>query len=73
MRGDGNCLFRTFSYILFGVQSYHNDVRNKVEDFMKKNKHVLKNIEADPQRYLKSSRMEQEGSWGTNTEILTFA
>lgn len=42
MRGDGNCLFRTFSYILFGVQSYHNDVRNKVVDFMKKNKHVLK-------------------------------
>ena len=41
MRGDGNCLFRTFSYVLFGVQSYHNDVRNKVVGFMKENKHLL--------------------------------
>ena len=72
MRGDGNCLFRTFSYVLFGVQSYHNDVRNKVVGFMKENKHLLQTMEADP-KYLKRSRMEHEGSWGTDTEIRTFA
>lgn len=62
-----------FRYILFGVQSYHYDVRDKVVDFMKKNKPVLKKIEADPQRYLKSLRMEQEGSCSTDTEVRTFA
>lgn len=30
-----------FSYILFGVQVYYYDVREKVVDFMKKNIYVL--------------------------------
>lgn len=36
-----------FRYILFGVQFYYYDVRDKVVDFMKKNKYVLKKIEVD--------------------------
>lgn len=33
-----------FSHILFGVQAYHYDVREKVVDFMKKNTHVLEKL-----------------------------
>jgi len=51
MRGDGNCLFRTFSYVLFGVQSYHDIVRDKVVDFIKQNKEV----ESDPAQYMMTS------------------
>ncbi|KAK3587099.1 hypothetical protein CHS0354_023554 [Potamilus streckersoni] len=29
MRGDGNCLFRTFSYIIFGVQTHYAEIRQK--------------------------------------------
>ncbi|KAK3610913.1 hypothetical protein CHS0354_018820 [Potamilus streckersoni] len=30
MRGDGNCLFRTFSYIIFGVQTHYAEIREKM-------------------------------------------
>ena len=49
MRGDGNCLFRTFSYMVFGVQSYHIIIRDYISDFMKKkNSELMKGIERQP-------------------------
>ncbi|KAK3584306.1 hypothetical protein CHS0354_027428 [Potamilus streckersoni] len=30
IRGDGNCLFRTLSYIIFGVQSHYAEIRQKI-------------------------------------------
>jgi hypothetical protein len=31
---DGNCLFRAMSVLLFGDQTHHNDIRNKVCDYL---------------------------------------
>ena len=30
IRGDGNCLFRSFSYLITGTQKYHYDVRSAI-------------------------------------------
>ena len=30
IRGDGNCLFRSFSYLITGMQKYHYDVRSAI-------------------------------------------
>ena len=74
MRGDGNCLFRAFSYILFGVQSYHVLVRDYIVGFMKNRKDLFERVEATPiGSYIAESHMSEVGTWGTELEILAFA
>ncbi|KAK3584363.1 hypothetical protein CHS0354_010148 [Potamilus streckersoni] len=41
MRGDVNCLFRTFSYIIFGVQTHYAEIRQKVIEYMTKNRIIF--------------------------------
>ncbi len=72
MRGDGNCLFRTLSYVLCGVQSHHKAVRDKLVEFIRANERLVKQIENETQQqYL--ARMKQDGTWGTELEIFAFA
>ena len=42
MRGDGNCLFRAFSFVISGVQSYHRQIREKLVTFMEENACLLR-------------------------------
>lgn len=74
MRGDGNCLFRTFSYLVFGVQTHHSLIRQAIVDFMKENETLMKGITRDSvSRYLDTSMMASENTWGTEVEIFAFA
>jgi hypothetical protein len=48
--GDGNCLFRSVSYLIFGTQKEHRNIRLRVVNFIinnwdvyKKNFHCLSN------------------------------
>lgn len=74
MRGDGNCLFRTLSYIVFGVQNFHSVVRDTLVSFMKENQNIMRHATREPvKQYLQSSKMETDETWGTEVEIFAFA
>ena len=74
MRGDGNCLFRAFSYVVLGVQTHHSLIRQAIVDFMKENENLMKGITRDSvPRYLCTSMMASENTWGTEVEIFAFA
>ena len=74
MRGDGNCLFRAFSFNLFGVQSYHKSVRETLVFFMEENQILFAKEENTPiEQYLTVSKMKELGPWGTELGILAFS
>ncbi|XP_071943839.1 uncharacterized protein [Antedon mediterranea] len=74
MRGDGNCLFRALSYILFGVQNYHVVVRDYILNYMSMNKNLFEKIESRSfERYVEDTRMGEYGTWGSDIEIMAFA
>lgn len=74
MRGDGNCLFRAFSFIVFGVQTFHKCVREKLVSFMEGNKFLFTKVENTPmEQYLSISKMKELGTWSTEMEILAFS
>ena len=74
MRGDGNCLFRAFSYIVFGVQSFHVLVRDYILDYMRTNASKFTSIEPRGVRnYIRESSMDNVGTWGSEVEIFAFA
>lgn len=39
--GDGNCLFRSLSYLLFGNEDNHQQIRQLLVEFVTVNSHVL--------------------------------
>ena len=80
---DGNCLFRTFSYLITGSEKSHMEVRGLLCCFMLgagrlqcwnyvKNKYPQRQI-SDIEGYLAKSNMSYEYTWGTDCEILTAA
>ena len=74
MQGDGNCLFRAFSFVISGVQSYHRKIREKLVTFMEENACLFKGLEnTSMQHYLSMSKMKDLGTWGSELEILAFA
>ena len=74
MRGDENCLFRAFSFISFGVQSYHKSVKETLVSFMEENQILFAKVENTPmEQCLSVSKMKELGTWGTELEILAFS
>ena len=74
MRGDENCLFRAFSFISFGVQSYHKSVKETLVSFMEENQILFAKVENTPMgQCLSVSKMKELGTWGTELEILAFS
>ena len=76
--GDGNCLFRTFSFILTGSEDQHMAVRQAILDHMVRTAHLLlfqhtRSSHTSVQSYIASSEMDHFGIWGTETEILALA
>ena len=70
--GDGNCLFRSFSYVITGRQTYHNLLRQKIVDHMQTIENVLQpHIKSSVVDYLARSQMRSNGIWGTDVDILT--
>ena len=73
--GDGNCYFRSISYILSGVEKFHLEVRKAVCDFIKVFDGDLKPFlrRGEGEAYIKESNMTKSGTWATETEIFATA
>lgn len=71
MKGDGNCFFRAVSYALVGDHEQHEITRQIITEWMTKNKVKIDNHFGS--EYLKESRMEEDGMWATEAEILATA
>ena len=72
MRGDGSCLFRSFSYLLTGAQSDHRIVRQAVVEYITTNTRIFSDL-ANCDDYPSTSFMALPGEWGTEVEVLAFA
>ena len=72
--GDGNCLFRAFSYVICGTQKFHEIIRNRITSYMKEiQRHLHPHINSSVDEFLNYSRMRLTGTWGTDIEIITAA
>ena len=74
---DGNCLFRSLSFVLTGTDRFHKDIRDFLVENMKSayretcTNYCHSHYELLPENrchsmedYLAKSRMESSGSWG---------
>ena len=85
--GDGNCLFRAFSFILTGSEEQHFPVRSLIVNHMLTIEHLLLGTGPDGLRnyasgmmretciadYIVHSEMDKNMTWGTAIEIATAA
>ena len=77
--GDGNCLFHSFSYLITGTEDQHMAVRLAILDHLKKIEHlILRRLIACPQYqsamdYITATKMNDNGTWGTDVEIYALA
>ena len=74
--GDGNCLFRSFSYIITGSENYHREVRKAIVDHMPLLRPEVLSVylgDTTVQEYQRQTRMRQDSSWGTDVEMVTLA
>jgi len=63
--GDGNCLFRSFSDQLWGVENRHAEVRHAALDLMETEKeHYQWFIEEDEEFGAYVAEMRKDGIWG---------
>ena len=74
IEGDGNCLFRAFSYIITGSESQHMAVRLAILGHMINIAHFILDHHIlgynSIQQYITSKRMDQDSAWGTDIEML---
>ena len=69
--GDGNCFFRALSLEVAGSQDFHEEIRCAVVETIKHNKDVFGRYTGmNTEEYLKSTKMEENGIWATDTEIM---
>ena len=78
MLGDGNCLFRSFALIITGSQQDHLLVRFAILSHMISIGHFLlqhhmSSNHTSVQNYIQSTRMDRDGTWGSEVEIFTLS
>lgn len=76
--GDGNCYFRCISLALFGHETYHKDVRNRVVNFMIEHGSVFANLLPRGTHFFDHimrmlSTSGERSSWATEIEIFATA
>ena len=76
--GDGNCLFRSLSYIITGGQDQHMALRTAIVNHMVDIAHLLLGGHISQQfdsvqSYIAHTNMDQDSAWGTDIEMLTLA
>ena len=71
--GDGNCLFRSLSFIIFGKQEKHFEVRTFLVQFISMNPSYFKTycLPLTVQDHVK--QMENNFVWGTHAEIFAVS
>lgn len=76
--GDGNCLFRSFSYIITGSEDQHLAICLIIVNHMLTIAHLLLGTHI-PNRYdavegyISDTKMDQDSTWGTEVEMFTLA
>ena len=74
--GDGNCLFRAFSYIITGAEDQHFELRCRIVERLRSVGYRLLVIaihEPTVQQYIANSRVDRQGAWGTWFEMMVLA
>ena len=76
--GDGNCSFRSISYLLLGSEAKHDVVRNAVcnyiiqlENWYKLKSYIDGSITSG-EEYVRKSEMHVWGKWATHVELFCF-
>ena len=72
IEGDGNCLFRAFSYLITGSESQHMAVRLAILNHMINIAHLILDHHvlgySSIQDYIADKNMDQDSAWGTDIE-----
>ena len=73
--GDGNCLFRAFSHLIFEKEEYHQQIRNLLMDFIILNCDIFSKYCEARKRTLQEhvAHMKYDTVWGTDIEIRAAA
>lgn len=72
IKGDGNCYFRTISHVLTGNERSHGQIRKHVCDYTKAHNKTISKF-SQTKDYVHTSRMDLNGTWGTDIEIIATA
>ncbi len=77
IRDDGNCLFRSFAYIIAGSEDQHKAVRAVILNHMVDIAHFLLGPHitqySSVQDYIRATDMDIAKTWSTDIEMLTLA
>ena len=76
IRGNGNCYFRALSFILTGTEIYHIQIWQAICDFIEihyDNLNIFLDQFVDGGHYLRKKKMRENGTWGTELEIIATA
>ena len=82
IRGNGNCLFHSLLHVITGSQDQHLAICHSIVAHMRLISHFLaahtrNHGDSNPvnaiDTYISSVGMENEGTWGTDVEILAAA
>ena len=74
--GDGNCLFRCFSYIITGSEEHYREIRSAIVAHLANIEHVLVSQSANVHNvddYLRQTHMNRDRIWGTDKEVWALA
>ena len=72
IRGNGNCLSRTFSHFLTGVQNDYGALHQSIVNFMGDHEQIFNDL-AHCEDYINTSNMATSTVWGTGIEIFIIA
>ena len=75
--GDGNCLFRSFSYLITGTERQHAQVRRTIVNHFRLIEHWMlphfSHQYPSATEYIEGTHMDRNGTCGRDIEILTLA
>ena len=71
--GDGNCLFRALSQLLFEKEDYHQQIRKVLIEILILNSEVFSKYCTDSSLDEHVAHMKYETIWGTDIEIRAAA
>ena len=78
IKGDGNCFFRSISYVITGCEEQHEFVRRAILIHMRAFGHLLflwlngRTID-NVEEYIQLSGMEKDGTWATDVEVFALS
>ena len=78
IKGDGNCFFRSISYVITGCEEQHESVRRAILIHMRAFGHLLflwlngRTID-NVEEYIQLSGMEKDGTWATDVEVFALS